>query len=175
MLEVRDGGLERLAPLFERHHVPLYNYYLRMTRDRELSEDMVQEVFLRILKYRHTFRGEGDFTPWLYHIARNVRIDCAKQRRHELTFDGESHDKAEDPPYRESAEFKQSVSLLNVALARLPEEKREIILVSRYQNLKYNAIAEVLGCSVDAVKVRVHRAMNELRQIFYQLSGETPA
>ena len=75
MLEVRDGGLERLAPLFERHHVPLYNYYLRMTRDRELSEDMVQEVFLRILKYRHTFRGEGDFTPWLYHIARNVRID----------------------------------------------------------------------------------------------------
>jgi RNA polymerase sigma-70 factor (ECF subfamily) len=174
MQEVRDGGLDKLAPLFERHHVRLYNHYLRLTRNRELSEDIVQEVFLRILKYRHTFRGEGEFTPWMYHIARNVRIDNAKQQKHELTFDGELHDEADESPYRDSAEFKQSVSLLNDALARLPEEKREIILMSRFQELKYSAIAEVLGCSVEAVKVRVHRAMNELRQIFYQLSGETP-
>jgi RNA polymerase sigma-70 factor (ECF subfamily) len=172
---VRDGDLDKLAALFERHNVPLYNYYVRLTRDRDLSEDLVQEVFFRILKYRHTFRGDGQFLTWLYHIARNVRIDEARRRSRETRYDEGVHDVAYEPPRRESPEFRQDLSTLDEALARLPEEKRELILMSRYQNLKYAAIAELLGCSVEAVKVRVHRAMNELRNIFYQLSGEAPA
>ena len=172
MQSVREGELEKLAPLFERHHVMLYNHYIRMTRDRHLSEDLVQEVFFRILKYRHTYRGEGQFTTWMFHIARNVRIDYARRHVREAPFDGEVHDCPDDPPLRESAEFKQHVSLLEDALAKLPEEKREILLMSRYQDLKYSAISEILGCSVEAVKVRVHRAMNDLRKIFFQLSGE---
>lgn len=175
MQSVREGNLDKLGLLFERHHVMLYNHYIRLTRDRQLSQDLVQEVFFRILKYRHTFRGEGQFTTWLYHIARNVRIDYARRGGHETPYDEELHDPPDDPPFRDTAEFKQSVSLLDAALATLPEDKREIILMSRYQNLKYAAIAEILGCSVEAVKVRVHRAMNDLRRIFFQLSGEPQA
>jgi RNA polymerase sigma-70 factor, ECF subfamily len=172
MQSVRGGELKNLALLFERHHVMLYNHYLRTTHDRELSEDLVQEVFYRILKYRHTYRGDGLFTTWLYHIARNVRIDAARRKSQETAYDEELHACPDDTPVRDSFEFKQSVSMLEAALARLPEEKREIIMLSRYQNLKYAAIAEILGCSVDAVKVRVHRAVNDLRKIFLQLSGE---
>ena len=170
---VREGELDKLALLFERHHVALYNHFIRMTRDRMQSEDLVQEVFFRILKYRHTFRGEGQFTAWLFHIARNVRIDDARRRNHELRYEEELHDSPEDPPYRDTAEFQQDVSLLEAALARLPQEKRELILMRRYQSLKYTAIAEILGCSVEAVKVRMHRAMIDLRRNFHQLSGET--
>ena len=57
-------------------------------------------------------------------------------------------------------------------LAKLPIEKKELLILSRYQELRYDAIAGLLGCSVEAVKVRVHRAMNDLRRIFFQLSGE---
>jgi RNA polymerase sigma-70 factor (ECF subfamily) len=172
MQSVREGELQNLAPLFERHHVMLYNHYVRLTRDRELAEDLVQEVFYRILKYRHTYRGDGQFRTWLYHIARNVRIDAARRRAQETSFDEEVHSCPDDPPQRDSAEFRQNVSILEAALAQLPEEKREIILMSRYQNLKYAAIAELLGCSVEAVKVRVHRAVQDLRRVFLQLSGE---
>ena len=75
MLKVRDGDLGKLSFLFERYHRALFNFFLRSTGSRDLSEDLVQEVFLRILKYRHTFRpdsfsrglesvGEGSLQQW---------------------------------------------------------------------------------------------------------------
>ncbi len=75
MAQVREGRVEMLAILFERHHVRLFNFFLRLTAERSLSEDLVQEVFLRILKYRHTYRGDSKFTTWMYQIGRNAHID----------------------------------------------------------------------------------------------------
>jgi RNA polymerase sigma-70 factor (ECF subfamily) len=66
----------------------------------------------------------------------------------------------------------QQIGLLRRALAKLPLEKREVLVLSRFQNLKYGEIAEILDCEIGAVKVRVYRATRELSQIFYQLSGE---
>jgi RNA polymerase sigma factor (sigma-70 family) len=172
MRAVRDGEPQKLAVLFERHHIPLYNYYVRMTKDRDLSEDLVQDVFLRILKYRHSFRGEGEFSTWLYHIARNVRIDHARRWNSEVPMKDGCENHPDEAPHVGAIEHKENVSILNAALSMLPPEKREIIILSRYQNLKYAAIGELLGCSVEAVKVRVHRAVNELRTIFFELSGE---
>jgi len=173
MIQVRDGELQKLALLFERHHVALYNYYVRQTSDRDLSEDFVQEVFLRIMKYRHTFRGEGEFLPWMYHIARNVQIDHARKWGRETQLDTEIHDTVDsDPVPEQHVQNLENVSLLEQALARLSKDKREVLVLSRYQNMKYTAIAELLGCTVEVVKVRVHRAMNDLRKIYFQLAGE---
>jgi RNA polymerase sigma-70 factor (ECF subfamily) len=173
MIQVRDGELHKLALLFERHHVALYNYYVRQTSDRDLSEDFVQEVFLRIMKYRHTFRGEGEFLPWMYHIARNVQIDHARKWGRETKFDEETHDQpGDDPLPEEHVEQLQNVGMLQKALAKLSPEKREVLVLSRYQEMKYAAIAELLGCTVEVVKVRVHRAMNDLRKYYFQLAGE---
>ena len=171
MTRVRDGDVRQLAHLFARHHVRLYNYYLRLTGDRESSEDMTQEVFFRMLKYRHTFRGKGEFTAWMYHMARNVHLDS--RRRIDAVADGEAEEiAAADPHAHDMMERKEGADLVRAALARLPVEKREVILLSRYEGMRYDAIAELLGCSVDAVKVRVHRALNELRTIYFRLSGE---
>lgn len=173
MERVRDGDIAQLAPLFERHHLKLYNYYVRLTRRRHVSEDLVQEVFFRILKYRHTYRGEGEFVAWLYHLARNVHHDHYDKWKHEQAMaEGDEDPAGDDPSAPEQLERWQNNEILQQALARLPLEKRELIILSRYQDLRYDAIAGILGCSTETVKVRVHRAMNELRTIFFQLSGE---
>jgi RNA polymerase sigma-70 factor (ECF subfamily) len=173
MDHVRRGDIRQLAHLFNRHNLKLFNYYLRLTGDRHLSEDMVQEVFFRMLKYRHTFRGDGEFLTWMYHLARNVHLDHHKKwRNHPAAAEQPEEPATEDPHAQEQLEQKQDRELLEQALAKLPIEKKELLILSRYQDLRYDAIAGLLGCSVEAVKVRVHRAMNDLRRIFFQLSGE---
>ena len=81
MLAVRDGDVERIGVLFDRHHRMLFNFFLRLTANRGLSEDLVQEVFFRMLKYRHTFQAGTNFTAWMYQIARNAQIDQAQEER----------------------------------------------------------------------------------------------
>ena len=75
MLAVRDGELDALGELFERHHGPLYGYLVKHTGDRLAAEDIVQTVFQRMLKYRHTYRDDGAFTAWMYHLARRCAAD----------------------------------------------------------------------------------------------------
>lgn len=174
MQQVRDGDVARLGVLFERHHVPLYNLFRRLTGDAAASEDLVQEVFLRILKYRHTYRGEGSFGVWMYQIARNARTDHFRKRRHEGPAPEEEHELPSTAPNPgEVAETEQQHALLRAALDRLPEEKREVLVLSRFQNMRYEEIADVVGCSVGAVKVRVHRALKELRTVYFRLAKDS--
>jgi len=181
MLGVRDGRIADLAPLFERHNARLFNYYVRMTGDRQLSEDMVQDVFLRILKYRHTFRGESRFQTWMFTIARNVQMDNVKRwdRTQPLVTDGDARDEdratVNEPASGDTADRRYDTELVKEALGRLSPEKREALILSRYEGMKYAEIAELAGCSVENVKVRVHRAMKDLKKIFLELSGENAA
>jgi len=175
MLAVRDGDVERIGMLFDRHHRMLFNFFLRLTANRGLSEDLVQEVFFRMLKYRQTFQAGTNFTAWMYQIARNAHLDQARKRLLEIV-------PAEEPQWddvpstdldpHEQLAHAQEINVLRRALARLPLEKRELLVLSRFQNLKYSEIAQVLDCEIGAVKVRVYRAMRELSQIFFELSGE---
>ena len=173
MLEVRDGDVAKLGLLFERYQGALFNFFLRLTGSRQISEDLVQDVFFRMLKYRHTYQDGSDFTTWMYQIARNVRFDHFRKRKREVMLNGEENERVSPGPGPgERIELEQEVVLLRGALARLPEEKREILLLSRFQNLKYRQIAKILCCDVGTVKVRVYRAVKELGEIFFRLSGE---
>ena len=75
MIAVRAGEIRRLGDLFERYHKPLYGFFVRLTNQPSVGEDLVQIVFYRILKYRHTYRDEGKFSAWIYHLARKVAAD----------------------------------------------------------------------------------------------------
>jgi RNA polymerase sigma factor (sigma-70 family) len=75
MIAVRAGEIRRLGDLFERYHQPLYGFFVRLTNQPSVGEDLVQIVFYRILKYRHTYRDEGKFSAWIYHLARKVAAD----------------------------------------------------------------------------------------------------
>ncbi len=175
MQDVRQGDLGGLAALFERHHRPLFQFFLRLSGNRDLSEDMVQEVFFRVLKYRETFQADRPFTSWMYQIARNTHTDAMRKRRFEVIRGGEAPD-PEPVSGEEAVEDKlgrkQEVALLRRALDRLPADKRELLVLSRFQNLKYEQIASVLNCEVGAVKVRVYRAVRALSEIYSQLAKE---
>jgi RNA polymerase sigma-70 factor (ECF subfamily) len=174
MVRVRDGDADPLAELFARHQVPLYNFFLRLTGRASTSEDLVQETFLRILKSKHTYRGQGQFKAWLYQVARSARADHYRKRWRESELTEESQDAIPSaaPLASESFERDERLELVRAALERLPEDKREVLVLSRYQDLRYEEIARVLGCSEGAIKVRVHRAMKELRAQFLQLTKD---
>jgi len=172
MEEVKNGRVEKLAVLFERHHVMLFNFFLRLSGNREASEDLVQDVFFRILKYRATFQGQSKFTVWMYQIARNTHIDHLRKRGQELPLDdqfGEAVSLDISPP--DKLDRDQEAALLRKALERLPLKKREILILSRYQDMKYKDLAELFGCRVGTIKSYVHRAIKDLSDIYRELQG----
>lgn len=173
MTEVRRGDLGKLSMLFDRHHRALYNFFLRLTGSREASEDLVQDVFLRMLKYRDSYRPGTLFRSWMYRIARNARLDHGRKHPEQAHLaDDAAGLESPVPGPQDTLAQRQELALLRAALARLPEEKREVLILSRFQQLSYEEMAELLECTVGAVKVRVHRALEELRSVFRQLSGE---
>jgi len=173
MEDVRDGKVEKLAILFERHHVVLFNYFLRLTGNRPVSEDLVQEVFTRILKYRTTYRGEDRYSVWMYKIARNAHIDFLRRQKETVPLEDQFEEaQSADLVPEERVERQQEAALISRALKRLSPRKQEVILLSRFQNLKYREIAELMECPVGTVKGMVHRAVRELGDIYKQLSRE---
>src|SRR5437588_62647 len=118
MLQVRDGAGEMLAVLFDRYQTPLFNFYSKLTGDRALSEDLVQEVFLRILKYRQSYRPGTPFRAWVYQIARNARIDHFRKFSREKAFEPEML-----PPVfpADSAQERQEVELSQLLERELQE------------------------------------------------------
>jgi RNA polymerase sigma factor (sigma-70 family) len=171
MSQVRNGVGEMLGVLFDRYQLPLFNFYLKLTGDHTVSEDLVQEVFFRMLKYRQSYHPETPFRAWMYQIARNARVDHLRRRRPETSWEPEMSP-AVVP--EDTAQQSQETALLHRALMGLQEDKREVLVLSRFQDLKYEEIAQLLGCELGTVKTRVHRALKELREIFHGLQSGRP-
>src|SRR5437016_11905293 len=115
MAQVREGEVEKLGVLFERHHQSLFGFFVRLTGRREFSEDLVQEVFFRMLKYRHTFQPENPFRSWMFQVARNAHFDALRKRQRETRSDGsESVEEmiSPEPPPDERAGQQQEIGLL---------------------------------------------------------------
>src|SRR5215467_11368184 len=118
MTALQEGDVSRLALLFERHHRALFNFFLRLTGERQASEDLVQDVFLRILKYHATYRPGSQYRAWMYQLARHAYLDRRKPATQEVPLDA----LAEDPPSRtpaasERLQRDQQAALVRRALA----------------------------------------------------------
>ena len=175
MLAVRDGDTLRLGDLFERHHRALYAFFVRITGHASSSEDLVQVVFYRILKYRHTYRDEGSFTTWMYHLARKALADhFRKSARAPVSLDDAdgAHEARDQAPHAaHQAERNDELALLRAALAGMPGEQRELIVLYRLQHLSLEELARIHACSVGTLKVRIHRAIRVLRDHFFKLQA----
>ena len=173
MLQVKTGDIEQLGVLFERYKKPLFGFFYRSTHNPSLCEDLVQNVFLRLLKYRSTFTGSGKFTTWMFGVAHNVFLDhCSKSRRYKSIEDLHENSFISDENLTDNVIEEEQIKLLNTALNKLNDEQRELIILSKYQGLKYKEIAEILNCTEGTVKVRVFRALNELKDIYAKLEGK---
>src|SRR4051794_20133650 len=172
MMQVRAGDVEKLSVLFERHHGRLYGFCLGLMGNREAARDLVQEVFFRVLRYKDSYRPDAPFAPWLYRLARNAGIDQLRKggRERPTDLDLERADPA--PLVSEELAKQDELATLRAALSRLPDEKRELLLLARSGSLSYEQIADLHGCTVGALKVRVHRALQLLRDTYARVERE---
>lgn len=170
MLKVKQGHRDAMGLLFERYNRTLFGFFYHVSGQADLSEDLVQTVFYRMLRYRHTFSGEGKFTTWMYHLARNVWADHYKKYKKMPTDELQGKQIVWEETDQEETEDR--LSLLRKAIDFLSPERKEVLLLSRYQGLRYQEIAQLLNCSEANVKVKVFRAIQDLRKIFRQLEKQ---
>lgn len=168
MAAVRDGDTEALGALFSRYHEAVYALSARLIQDDDLADDITQDVFLRVWRYARSFRGRSAFRTWLYRLAYNA---CLDRRRRDARWQ-DSYDFDLTPADAPSAEPAERHMLLETALSRLSPKLRVVLVLSRFDGLGYDEIARIIHCSPGAARVRLHRAMNALRQVCFALEAE---
>lgn len=136
-----------------------------MTKDKDLSKDITQEVFYKVLKHRETYK-QNKFSSWIYAIARNLCKDHYKI----LNKTQRLNDKDLNKIYKINDTISEpigNIRQLNFALEQLGNTDRELIVMGKYQGLKYHEIAEITNSTLGAVKTKMHRAMQKLKDAYF--------
>jgi RNA polymerase sigma factor (sigma-70 family) len=174
MLKVKNGDIDKMGLLYERYHRQLFRFLFNMTRQKEISEDMVQNIFLRMLKYPEGFMGFGEFKMWMYHIARNTVYDhFRKVKRTPVHSDVKDYEERIEGEQLTDVQIQkdEDLKMLESAMGKLSDENRELLILCRFQELKYNEIAKILNTTEGAIKVRVHRAINQLKSNYLKIEN----
>src|SRR4030095_5179301 len=186
MLRVKQGDRSAFEELVEKYKQPVMSLVYRTLPDATEAEDLAQHVFLQVYKSAHRYEVSAKFTTWLFTIARNLCLNEIRRRsRHPADSLDETASDDEDHPIRQATDtrtFSPPDTLLqgeleekiDAALAQLPEKQRTAILLCRGDELSYEEIAEILGCSVSATKSLIHRGRETLKEILkpYLRTGE---
>ncbi|KGL62039.1 DNA-directed RNA polymerase specialized sigma subunit, sigma24-like protein [Polaribacter sp. Hel1_85] len=131
-----------------------------------VSEDLTQDVFLKVIKYKASYKN-GNFAAWIYTIARNIfssYYQKIKKERSNIIDD----DKLVANESMVSENKQEELDHLQKALLKLSNSDRELIVMHRFQKIKYEQIAQIIGSNENAVKVKVHRALKKLKEIYFQ-------
>jgi RNA polymerase sigma-70 factor (ECF subfamily) len=170
------GGHEAsLNDLMERHGQPLFIYLVRLLGNETEAEDLAQETFVRVYLHRDRFRPDAKFSTWLYTIATNLGRDRLRWRgRHpQVSLDAATTDgtatlgdtlPSTNPGPDEALHADERVVEIRRAVATLPEDLRVSLVLAEYEELSQAEIAEILGCSIKAVEMRIYRARQALRK-----------
>lgn len=156
----QEGNENAFVELYDRYNRRLYGYCVKMLQDKVLAEDLFQEIFIRVSRKRHHFRG-GNFSGWLFAIARNQCLNALR--------DTVNHTSLEDvsgglmAPDKEL--YDETSEILRDAIEALPEEMREALVLRVYSGFSYQEISEITGAKLATVKVRIHRAKLKLHDM----------
>ncbi|UJR80945.1 RNA polymerase sigma factor [Sandaracinus amylolyticus] len=173
-----DGDPAGLEEILRRYQRPLFNFILRSVRDRDRAEELLQDVFLKVVQRSSEFQGNSKFSTWLYTIARNLCIDTSRKmvfRRHRSLDAPLKADEAEgatlldrvanEGPAADRAVIGQDLQArIAEAVEELPEEQREVFLMRELQNMAFKEIAEIVGVPENTVKSRMRYALERLQR-----------
>jgi RNA polymerase sigma-70 factor, ECF subfamily len=175
MSRVKRGDRHAFTDLVEKYKQPVINFVARTLRDDIEAEDLAQNVFVQVFKSAERYRETSKFSTWLFTIARNLCLNEIRRRsRHPAESLDVSHSENPDEPARQVEDRKadsppavllqsELAEKIDQALAALPENQRTAILLCRQDELSYEEIAEILGCSVPATKSLIHRGRETLK------------
>jgi RNA polymerase sigma-70 factor (ECF subfamily) len=180
MLDVKSGDVSSFELLLRKYRTPVVNFLYRMVRDTAAAEDLAQEVFLRVYRARGQYLPTAKFTTWMFRIATNLALNALRDgryRQQEISIDraafDHSVDRESEPPALEIPDRQPSIELelirrdraeqIRRAVEALPEKQRAAVLLHKYQEMDYDEIAGVLGCSESALKSLLFRAYETLR------------
>jgi len=173
----RNGDHEAFEELVRVTYADSYTLAYRLTGDEEDARDVVQESYLRAFRGLKRFRGDAQFTTWLYRITANcasTHLGRRSRHRHdELLDDAPLADLDPDHDPQARSEGNATRDRLNVALRALPPRLRSVVVLRDVYDLPHEAIAAELGISESAAKVRLHRARKKLREELFPMRGES--
>ena len=168
----RSGDVESFNQLITRWERPIYALAYRVIGQEEDARDVCQETFLRAFRGLAGFKGQAKFSSWLYRIALNLCRDWIRRRRRTpisaLPEDVELEDLASEAGPSESVEDlvarRELSGVVEVAMARLPEEQRTAIILKEYHGMTFQEIADLQGCPLSTVKTRLYQGLSVLRR-----------
>lgn len=185
MARVARGGQDAFEVLLERYENAVITFCYAFVRNRDLAEELAQEAFLRVYKSAPRYKPLAKFSTWLYRIAANLCInELNKEKlRRARSIDepvGNSPDgsriveriASDSKLPLTQAELREAHAIVERAIDRLPDEQRATLVMVEYHNLSYKEIAEILGVTVSAIKMRVKRARESLREMLRSM--DTP-
>ena len=172
MLRVKEGDAASFALLLQKYRLPVIHFLYRMVQNHGISEELGQEVFLRVYRSRATYEPTAKFTTWLFRIATHLALNWLRDGKNEKGQDRLDDDfgpsASRDVPDRRptvehSLVHQAKLEEVRRAVSMLPEKQRAAVLMHKYEEMEYSQIAAVLSCSESAVKSLLFRAYESLR------------
>jgi RNA polymerase sigma-70 factor (ECF subfamily) len=184
MVRLMDGELSAFEALYQRHASRIRGFIQRFVGDRDWSEDLTQEVFLKVYRNPRAFDPRGRFLTWIYAVARNACIDFLRLKKlPSVPLGGSSRDDGEGiaEPSTAAHEGPDSLALQNELEGRVREvvgtlsvKLREVFVLCAMQGLSYEDAAEIIGCPVKTVSSRLSRARDRFLDRFRRFLGDSP-
>jgi RNA polymerase sigma-70 factor (ECF subfamily) len=162
--QARRDNVEAYNLLVSRWEKRIYNYLLRLVKNREDAQDLAQDVFVKAHQNLRKLEDPSRFAPWLYRIAHNEAYSMLRRNRPETELDPTQHEPWIEPgPTRRMLPVEVSLAVER-ALKGLSNEQREAVVLKIYQGFKFEEMAEILGCPVSTVKSRLYTALELLKE-----------
>ncbi len=166
--------------LFSSFEKPIYNYILRMVRESSTAEDLTQDVFIKVYNNFQALKDKTKLSSWIYKIATNICLDYFRTSSYKKDRKTQISEPDVSPYDSDDSCAEENLKILSVEehmiknemgecirdfIDRLPEEYRTVIVLHDLQGLKNREIAEITDCSLDTVKIRLHRARKKLKTV----------
>ena len=173
ILEFQNGQEWAFEELFQKYKTPIFNFAMRLLCNRADAEDVVADVFMKLYTHKHSYKPQAKFSTWLFTIARNTGISRTRTRNRfsSLWVSGDQPGMYEEiavpdpgplPP--EQLIGRETARTVQEAVAKLPDDQKEALILREYHSFKYDDIAAIMGCSLENVKILIYRARVRLRK-----------